>query len=327
MVSNLEMELTIANLGKRYKAILEGEVTLTSNLKGVPSELSFNVVKDGIINFTEGNHVRFKVNGKDLFYGVVFERSRDKSGIISVRAYDQLRYLQNKDNLEFTPRTADKYITRVAGQTRLTCGELENTEYEIPHTVEEGTSYIDMILKALEITQKMKGKEYILYDDYKKITLKNVENMKTDCYICNKNLENFSYTTSIDNDTYNKVKLYKDSGTTKKGGIEFIEKDDLNISKWGVLQYYEKMSTDDENGKTKAIQLLEHYNRKKIKLSLNKVLGDLTVRAGSSVFVELDLGEMYLKQEMFVTKCVQKFSEGQHTMDLDVRGGVINGED
>ncbi len=325
MENNLELELTIANLGKRYKAILEGEVTLTSNSKGAPSELAFNVVKDGIINFTEGNHVRFKVNGKEVFYGIVFEKSRDKSGIISVRAFDQLRYLQNKDNLEFTPRTADKYITRIAGQLRLTCGELANTEYEIPHTLEEGSSYYDMIMKALDATKKMKGKEYMLYDDYKKITLKNVEDMKTDCYICSKNLENFNYTTSIDNETYNKVKLFKEDGATKKGGTMFSEKDEENISKWGVLLYYEKMATDDENGRTKALKLLKEYNKKNVKLSLSKVLGDIIVRGGSSVFVELDLGDIYLKQYMLVTRCVHKFSEGKHLMDLDVKGGIVNG--
>ena len=40
--------------------------------KGVQGKLTFKVVKDAILNFTEGDAVRFRVNGANVFFGFVF---------------------------------------------------------------------------------------------------------------------------------------------------------------------------------------------------------------------------------------------------------------
>ncbi len=326
MQGDLDVKVYINSKGKRLVPVLVENMTLSTHYKGVPGELNFSVVKDDRINFTEGNSVELMVNGAKVFHGFVFEKSRDKSEIINVKAYDQLRYLQNKDSLEFTPRTADQYIARIAGQTRLVLGELDDTGYTIPPTAEEGSSYFEMILKALDTTKENTDNEYVLYDDCKKLMLKDIDSdfMKLDFRIDENNLENFTYRTSINKDTYTKIKLIKDDGKKKQSVQEFVKKDDETIAKWGVLTYLEKLSRDEENIYNKASKLLKKHNKKNVVLSLKNVFGDIRVRAGKSVVVNLDLGDMILNQHLFVTRCTHSFSEGMHFMNLEVKGGVID---
>ncbi len=326
MQEDIDVKVYINNRGKRMTPVIVETLTLSTHYRGVPAELNFSVVKDGSINFTEGNSVELEVNGAKIFYGFIFEKSRDKNGIISVKAYDQLRYLQNKDSLEFTPRTADQYVARVAGQTRLVLGELDDTGHTIPHTAEEGSSYIDMILKALDATKENNGNEFVLYDDCKKIMLKNAnsDSMMLDFKVDENNLEDFTYTTSINKDTYTKVKLVKDDGKKKQSEQVFIKKDDNSIAKWGVLTYFEKLSREEENGYQKATELLKKHNKKNVSLSLKNVFGNVKVRAGKSIAVNLNLGDVILNQHLFVTKCTHSFSDGMHFMNLELKGGVID---
>lgn len=101
---------------------------------------------------------------------------------------------------------------------------------------------------------------FVLYDDYGKLALKNIENMKISGYIIyNESAENFEYTSSIDEQTYNQIKLSYDNDDTGKREI-YITKDSSNIQKWGVLQYYDTL-TKKENGKAKADALLKLYNQ------------------------------------------------------------------
>lgn len=72
---------------------------MTLERKGTPGKLEFTVVKGPGLNFAEGDPVKLTVNGTAMFYGFVFKKMRDKGGTIDVVAYDQLRYLKNKDTI------------------------------------------------------------------------------------------------------------------------------------------------------------------------------------------------------------------------------------
>ncbi len=325
MQKDFKIEIFIIHKGVIYKPLVVDGVTLTSHYRGTATQLNFEVIKDKVLNFSEGSHVALKFNDKLMFYGVVFEKSRDKRQIISVKAYDSLRYFQNRDSIEFTSKTADKYVRYIANLHRMTCGELENTQHILSHTIEEGTSYIDMILKALDETKRQTGVEYIFFDDCGKLTLKSVESLKAKCYIGESSLEDFHYTTSIDKDTYTKVKLVKDKPKAEIWSSYPIqeEKDEKSIANWGVLLYYEKL-LDETNIKHRAVEMLKMKNRKTVTLTLKNVFGNVDVRAGNSVFVDLELGDMKVYQHLLVTNCTHNFSGGKHLMTLDVKGGVIN---
>ena len=67
--------------------------------------------------------------------------------------------------------------------------------------------------------------------------------------------------------------------------------------------------------------MLSLYNQPKRTLAIPGVIGDLRVRAGSSVIVSLDLHDVKIRNFMVCEKVSHKFEKGGHTMDLTLRGG------
>ena len=95
----MSMELLLSDpSGKKlFLPVVEEGIEWSTERTSTPGKLTFKVVKDDIIDFQEGAAVRFKFNDKGIFFGFVFTKKRDKDQIITVTAYDQLRYLKNKD--------------------------------------------------------------------------------------------------------------------------------------------------------------------------------------------------------------------------------------
>ena len=145
------------------------------------------------------------------------------------------------------------------------------------------------------------------------------ENMKTNILIDSEAGENYDYTSSIDGETYNRIKLAYENEESGKRDI-YIAQDGQRINDWGVLQYFETMR-DNANGRAKADALLSLHNQKTRNLTIKNAFGDLRVRAGSSVAVMMDLGDISIKNYMMAEKVKHTFNNGLHTMDLTLRGG------
>ena len=177
----------------------------------------------------------------------------------------------------------------------------------------------DTIQNALDLTLIHEKKLYILYDDFGKLTLKNIEDMRLDVLVDNETAENYSYTSTIDSNTYNKVKIAYDNNETGEREV-YVVQDAGNINEWGVLQYHEKMQKG-ENPQEKANAYLSLYNKKTRNLTIDSVLGDKRVRAGSSIAVLLDLGDMTVQNYMVVQHVKHTFTNHQHLMDLTLMGG------
>ncbi len=320
----MNIELIITNGSKAYKPVVEEGIEWTTERTGVPGKLTFNILKDDAINFQEGNAVRFKADGKNIFFGYVFSKKRNKDGIITVTVYDQLRYLKNKDTIIYENMTASQVIKMIAEKFYLNTGTLEDTKFIIDSYTEENTSLFDIIENALKLTLTNKKEMYVFYDDFGKLTLKNISNMYVEengkyLMIDERTSKNFDYSSSIDNDTYNKIKLTYDNEDTGKREV-YIAKDTGNINKWGVLQYFDTLSKG-ENGQAKADALLALYNKKTLNLKITDTLGDTRVRAGSMIIVNLALGDMSVKNFMIAEKVKHTFKLDEHSMDLTLRGG------
>lgn len=318
----LNVELLIQHGSNVFSPIVQEGITWTTERKGCPGELQFKVVKDDVVSnigFQEGDAVRLKVNGSNVFYGFIFKKKRSKDHIISVTAYDQLRYLKNKDTYVYENKTASEFIQMIASDFKLQTGSIENTKFKIPSRVEENTTLFDMIQNALDLTIENQKNMFVMYDDFGKITLKSLDNMQVNVLINEETGENFDYTSSIDDQTYNKIKLTYDNKATGKREV-YIAQHGENINQWGVLQYFDTLQ-EGENGQAKADALLSLYNSKTRNLSINNVLGDIRVRAGSMVAVMLNLGDVEANTWMLVEKCKHEFKEGQHLMNLTLRGG------
>ena len=286
------------------------------------------MLKDDALDFSEGSAVRMKENGDEVFFGFVFKQQRAKEQIITVTAYDQLRYLKNKDTIVYENKTADQFLRMIAADYALNVGVLENTNYIIESRVEENTSLFEMVQNSLDLTLQNTGEMFVLYDDFGKLTLKHLSSMavgKPGAYfmVDEETCETFDYTSSIDDNTYNKIKLTYDNEDTGYREV-YIAQDSSNINKWGILQYFDTLQKG-ENGQAKADALLKLYNKKTRNLKITNALGDNRVRAGSMVVINLDLGDIKLKNWMLVEKCKHTYKEGEHWMDLTLRGGDFVG--
>lgn len=321
----MNIELIIASeSGKVYQPVLQEGVEWSTERKGVPGKLTFKVLQDDVVEFQEGNAVRMKVDGTEVFYGFVFTKKSGRDRIVTVTAYDQLRYLNNKDTIVFENVTATQVIRRIAKDYGLNVGMLEETGYVIASKVEDNTSLFDMIGNALDDTIQNRQQMYVLYDDFGRLTLKNISNMRIGTegaylMVDADTGQNYDYTSSIDSDTYNRIKLTYDNEDTGKREV-YVAQDGSNINRWGMLQYFDTLQKG-ENGQAKANALLSLYDKRTRNLKISDAVGDIRVRAGCMLVVSLSLVDMDVQNFMLVEKVKHTFNESEHWMDLTLRGG------
>ena len=316
-------ELLIQNGNKVFIPVVQEDITWQTERKGSPGKLTFKVHLDESLDITEGNAVRFKWNASNIFYGFIFSKKMDKNRIITVTAYDQLRYLKNKDTYVYENKTAGEVIQMICSDFQMQTGSIEDTGFKIASRVEDNQTLFDIIQNALDATMENQKYMYVMYDDFGKVTLKGLDNMRLNLLIDEETGENFDYQSSIDENTYNRIKLVYDNEDSGQRDV-YIAQDSSNINNWGVLQYYDTLQKG-ENGQSKVDALLSLYNKKTRKLTIKNALGDVRVRAGSMVVVIMDLGDVKLKNLMLVETCKHTFKLDEHMMELKLRGGEFVG--
>lgn len=315
----MNVELWIMNGTTAYQpAILSGISWETARV-GEPSSLKFSCLQDEKLKITEGNAVKLIVDGKNVFFGFIFAMQRSNSNEVVVTAYDQLRYLKNKDSYIYTNKRADQVISMIANDFALNVGSLANSGHVIGAKAEDNKTLFDIIQSALEETLRNTKRLYIFYDDFGRLTLKDSQNMLLNLVIDEESGESYSYTSSINDATYNQIKLTYDNEETGKREV-YVAKDSSNINSWGVLQHYESLK-NPQGASARADALLSLYNAKTRNLRISKAFGDVRVRAGTSVVVKLNLGDVSLQNFMLVEKAKHTFDKDSHVMDLTLRGG------
>lgn len=319
----MRYDLLIQHGTKLMQPVTVDGVTVDWQRSGQPGKMTFSVIKTPELSFNEGDPVKFSVEGKPFFQGFVFEKDRTglESKKLKITAYDQIYYLtKNKDTYNYSNKTAADVIRMIAEDFHLRVGVLSPTPYLIRQRLEDNRTLYDMIQTALNLTLTSTGVMYVLYDNAGLLTLTPIEAMKLPLICSADTIGDFSYKTTISQDTYNRVKLVqenKDAGTRKV----FLAQDVGKQAKWGVLQYYDKLDDDATDGMMRATQILSMKNRKTRTLSLKNVLGDTRVRAGSSVVCVLGLGDINLSNYMMVEQVTHEFRDNEHIMSLDLKGG------
>ena len=129
----------------------------------------------------------------------------------------------------------------------------------------------------------------------------------------------YDYKSSIDSNTYNRIKLIYDNDDVGEREV-YISQDGSNINHWGVLQYYDTIEAG-ENGQAKADALLKLYNAKTRNLTVSDAFGDSRVRAGCMIGVQLKLSDVTIQNLMLVESCKHTFSLDEHRMEIKLRGG------
>lgn len=292
----------------------------TTKRSSSPASLELTVMVNESIQWSPGGILTLlndEYDKKDKFYGYVTKISQSEKNEVKITAYDQTWYLKkNKDTYVFTGKRADQILKQIADDFKLKTASLPNTGYAIPSMVEDGQTLFDIVLKALDYTLINTKKMYVLWDDFGKLTLSNVEEQKLDLLIGDESLATgYTYEEDIDSEAYNKIKLVKDNKTTGKRDV-YIYQDSKNMALWGTLQDYQKV---DENMnaaqiKEKGSQMLELYNRPKKTFEV-KALLNLDVRAGQAVYIQI--ADVNAKAFYIVEECSQDLIK--NTMQLKLK--------
>lgn len=314
-------ELLVENDGRLLEPVTVDGVQVEWERAGTPGKLTFSAIGDDALRLDQGNPVRLAAGGQKVFYGFIFEIKRDKTETVSVTAYDQLRYLKNKDTYVYENKTATDVTRMIAEDFNMNVGALADTGYNIATRTEDNKTLFDIIQNALDATLTSTGRLFVLYDDFGDLVLRDVEDMQLPLLIDGETGSNYEYTATIDGDTYNQVKLVYEDKESKSRKI-YMTKSGENINRWGVLQYYEKIDQADQ-GQQMADGLLSLYNRVQRSLSIKDACGDPRVRAGSSLLTRLDLGDLAVGNMMMVESVRHTFNGDDHRMNLELRGGVI----
>lgn len=317
----INYEIAIENEnGFMIPATLDG-VTWTTERKSYPGCLTFDVKIDEKLKISEGNNLSFYKDDKPVFHGFIFKRECDKDKIYKITAYDQLRYFKNKDTYNYDNKRADELVTMLCNDFHLKVGAVDNTKYVIANRLEPNKTLFDIVGNALDMTLTNTKQMYCLFDDFGKVSLRNIENMVVPIVIDSETGQNYSYSSSIDDNVYNTIKLTYDDEETGVRDV-YYKYDMDNVDKWGVLQLHETIQKG-ENGDAKADMLLELFNKKNQSLMIKDAFGDIRVRAGTMVIVQLNVGDIKINNLMLVEKAKHTFKQNEHYMDLNLRGNDI----
>lgn len=316
-------------------AVLDG-VKWELHWKGAPGKLTFKVYRDDILKMEYGDTIDVSWNGKQFFHGFIFTKKRSKDKQWDVTAYDQMRYLLNKDTFAYTGKKANEVIKELAEDFGVLVGDLDDTGFTIDKRREPNVTILDMCQNALDITMIHTNRLFALYDDCGKLMLKDIEAMKSNLLIDSDTAQDYSYTGSIDKGTYNLIKLDLDDG--QNGHKTFYspkttEEYEASESRkqWGVLQYYASVNSKKQSPQDMADHYLKHFNRVGRTLSIKGAAGDLSIRGGSMLWINIALGETDLTDYdktahlIIVDSVTHSFSNHEHTMDMDVRSDIFTG--
>ena len=313
---------------------LVGNIQISDKLTGQPGKITFDFSNDGSVSFDYGSTVSLSIDDDNKFYGYVFIKKKNgQTKKLNVTAYDQLRYLKNKDTYVASGKTSHEMFEWICSDFQLKTGRIDKTTYVLPDKLFDDKSLGDILQDGLDMTLAATKEWRIIRDTAGKLEYLNINNLRTDLVIGDASLlKDYDYEGSIDGDTFNQIKVIneytpkKPKGTPAGSGSEpkvresYVVRDPAHIADWGVLQFTEKITKEANPGQLqeRAEVLLGQKNRVTRKITL-PCIGDWRVRSGNGIYVSIeDCGEVSLNQYMLVMGCTHTVNNEEHTMDIEV---------
>lgn len=150
-----------------------------SGKKGsAPRTIQFSLLNDkkferAGINIEGGQSCILKIDGAELFRGIILKQSENSSGKKgSYKAYDLGIYLSNnKDTFSYTNKRADQIFVNMCKRYGISVGSVANTGFVIGELIQSKKKAWDFLLSALSKTYKHTGKRYYIRSEKGKLNL------------------------------------------------------------------------------------------------------------------------------------------------------------
>lgn len=315
----LELYLQNSNTGTIYDiSDVAGQIEVSSSITGEAGKLTCILYKDpnNLLQIANGSTIKFIVDGYGMFYGYVFMVGTDAEENYKITCYDQMRYLKNSDIMTTENMTASDIFAKICREYELEFEIRVPTSY-IPEQYAHNSTLYSIIERGMNSASLNDKKLYYIKDEFGTLVWNEIGNQKIEFQLGdNSILVGYKYEKSIDDDTYNQIKIYKEdknAGTRKS----WVVKDSDNIKRWGILQMLYK--ADDELNEAQLKQLGVNYlyvkNRQTEKLSLS-ALGVKEITAGSRIKFALEREK--INKAMWVISAKHTFTKYEHNMELEL---------
>lgn len=312
------VEITNPRLNKTFRPALKEPIKVTWKREGEPGKLEFIPVKNGDLSYQNGNLAILFCDDDPVFAGWIFTKTRSDLKTIDCVAYDQIRYLKYKDTIQYENKSYGEIVKMVASDHNLRVGSIAETGVKMSRT-EEDVELYDIFDKAYQNTLIDGGEAYVLYDNVGKLELKNIRDMVYKGKVFDeKAMQSWDYSNTIDEGTYNRVKITVKDDTGGQTETLVSENPD-HIKDWGVLQFHAVSNEPKELVKMKADDVLKKVDRPVRKLTLKGVLGDIAIRGGTVIYVNLPLGDMQACAAFWVESVTHTIRGNSHLMDLEIQ--------
>lgn len=324
-----EISLRLIQNGKVYSVVVKDKITITRE-KNAASKLSCTILRDTITPEV-GNALAFTLDRMhNQFYGFIVT-TRKSGDWCDIEAYDQLYYM-NRNKLRFSYEDATitevaQWICKDRGYGMLDPPNMDDTEYKIPLRIEENVSDLTIITTGLDLTYEATGKRFYIFDDFGNICIHHEGKLAADCnlFLTRAYMEDYSYDSTLD-DCWTAARIEErivDNGSKSSKEDNKVEiktttlRSEEAIERYGFLEAFDELE-EGENPNNKAQQILNNSLPPNQSLTLSGVQGDITVRGGTPILVDMFTGERaeFIRGWFSVDSVTHNFEDGIHTMDL-----------
>ena len=316
----LELYLQNSNDGTTYDiSNIAEQVQVSQTLDGNAGKLTCLLQKDpnNLLKIANGSIVSFIVNGTGFFFGYVFKIGTDANQNYQITCYDQMRYLKNKDVYTTSGMTASQIFEKVCNDYGLRYAVNVPSYYVPEGYVHSDKTLYQVVDRGRQLACINENAQYFICDRFGTLIWSEFSYEKTNVQLGDGSmLTSYTYEKSIDDDSYNQIKIYRDNDDTGKRDV-WIVKDSDNIKRWGFLQLLKK--ADDDVNAAQVRQTAENYlkvkNRETETLKLvAEGIPELTCGKGIKAVIPRE----GIDKWMWIKSSTHTFTKYSHVMDLEV---------